>query len=149
VDHIGAGERLFLVTGRAVDRPDKYSIQIGDRAHLTPDGAPWSLVNHSCVPNTAIDFARWDLYALRAIHPGEELGWNYLTTEWELSCPFECGCGADGCDLQIAGFKYLASDRRSQLRPLLSPYIASRLLDTRPGVPQVDHGSGAGYARPA
>ena len=54
-------------------------------------------LNHACRPNTAIDFEKWELYALRHVSPGEELGWNYLTTEWKLSCPFECGCGAATC----------------------------------------------------
>jgi hypothetical protein len=78
--------------------------------------------------NAAIDFERWQLYALRTVSPGEELGWNYLTTEWELSCPFECGCGAAECEHTIRGFKYLSNDRRMALRPLLSPYLRSLVL---------------------
>jgi len=129
---IAPGQALFRVTGRPVRRADKYSIQISAYAHLTPDGAPWSLVNHACRPNAAIHFETGELYALRPVAPGEELGWNYLTTEWELSCPFECGCGAAECEHTIRGFKYLSSDRRMALFPLLSPYLRSLALQRLP-----------------
>src|SRR5581483_7911009 len=127
-DTIATGEPLFRVVGRPVSRADKYSIQIGPRAHLTPDGAPWSLVNHACLPNTAINFERWELFAVRPIESGEELGWNYLTTEWELSSPFTCQCGDKACERIIRGFRYLSVERRTALRPLLSPYLRSRFL---------------------
>jgi hypothetical protein len=78
---IAEGECPFPVVGRWVDRPDRYSIQVDERVHLTPDGAAWSLVNHACRPNVAIDVQRWRLYAIRSIAVGSELGWNYLTTE--------------------------------------------------------------------
>jgi SET domain len=127
-----AGERLFAVTGRPLRRPDRYSVQVGAHVHLTPDGAPWSLVNHSCSPNTAIRFDRWELVALRPIDEGEELTWNYLTTEWELSCPFLCGCATDRCERTIRGFRHLKIESRTRLRPLLSPYLRARFLHGLP-----------------
>src|SRR5947209_13897035 len=81
---IAAGEFLFPVTGRCVGQPDKYSVQLSETMHLAPDGAAWSLVNHACRPNVAIDLEGLRLYAISGIRVGEELGWNYLTTEFEL-----------------------------------------------------------------
>ncbi|MCU1385228.1 MAG: hypothetical protein JWL71_3925 [Acidobacteria bacterium] len=129
VQDIDVGAALFRVIGRPVPRPDKYSIQIAARLHLAPDGAPWSLVNHACAPNTAIDFSQWTLYAVRRIREGEELGWSYLTTEWALSCPFECACGAADCVRRVLGFKFLSARQRAALRPLLSPYLRRRFRE--------------------
>jgi hypothetical protein len=122
-----------------VRKPDRHSIQVGAEVHLTPEGAPWSLVNHSCAPNVRIDFERWELVALRAIEPGEELGWNYLATEWELSSPFQCECGTDECLGLIRGFAHLDHDTRSALGPFVSPFIrACFAADLAISAPAVD-----------
>ena len=122
---INAGEVLFQITGRLVRRPDRHSVQLGAEVHLTPEGAAWSLVNHSCTPNIIIDFDRWELVAHRPIAAGEELGWNYLTTEWDLSSPFQCGCADQDGHREILGFRYLSLDERRMLRPFVSPFIKS------------------------
>jgi SET domain-containing protein len=54
-------------------------------------------VNHSCAPNTYLRRIghHVELYALRAIEPGEELTCDYGETQHEGSLP--CRCGAPGC----------------------------------------------------
>jgi uncharacterized protein len=54
-------------------------------------------VNHSCAPNTYLRRIghRVELYALRAIAPGEELTCNYGETQHAGTLP--CRCGAAGC----------------------------------------------------
>lgn len=131
---IAPGEVLFKITGRLVPRPDRYSVQLAARIHLTPDGAPWSLVNHSCEPNAMIDCARQQIIALRPIPRGNEVSWNYLTTEWELSSPFHCTCASELCVGYIQGFRHLRLLSRQLLLPLLSPFLRSRLLYEFPPV---------------
>jgi hypothetical protein len=122
---IGQGDVLHALVGRLVGVPDRYSVQLGPGLHLAPDGAAWALINHACVPNVYIDFLSWQLRAARAIRPGEELGWNYHTTEWELSCPFECMCASGSCDGVVRGFKHLSPPRQRSLLTLASPFIRS------------------------
>jgi len=54
------------------------------------------------------------------------LNFNYNTTEWSMTSPFPCGCGAACCAGEIRGFRFLSDQQRESIRPLLSPYIAER-----------------------
>lgn len=110
---IHPGEKLCSVTGAVSTRPTRMSLQIGPSLHIEPDQAAWQYINHSCDPNLAVDFTEWRFAAVRSIVAGEELNWNYLTTEWHLSSPFECRCGAKGCFRTIAGFSALDDAQRA------------------------------------
>jgi hypothetical protein len=127
VGPIASGARVLTIGGRPSPAPDMYSIQLSADLHLTPEGALWGFVNHSCDPNLVVDFDRWQLVACREIAPGEELTWNYLTAEWALQSPFECGCGARSCVRRVRGFRYLASLERSAIAGMLSPFLRSQL----------------------
>ncbi len=125
---LGAEERLFRLIGDRVPVPGKYTIQMADNEHLAPeDETLWALINHDCDPNCRIDFASWELVARRPIAAGEEITYNYLSTEWELAAPFDCQCGAPHCHQRIRGFRHLARPHRQVIRPLLSPFLISRL----------------------
>lgn len=124
---IQAGEPLFLIAGERVAKPDTYTIQMDAETHVAPAGATWAMMNHACAPNAAIDFASWRMLALSGVLPGEEVTFNYLTTEWDMASPFRCLCGAPHCPGIIRGFRHLGLARRLALRELLSPFLASRL----------------------
>ena len=115
---IRKGERVFPVEGPMQDFPSRYSVQVGRDRHIEagPENPPWKFLNHSCDPNLALDTEARAFYALREIDAGEELRFNYLTTEWDMATPFECHCGARECFHHVAGFKHL--DRDAQLRLL-------------------------------
>ncbi len=132
VQDIQPQERLIRLSGPAVDRPNKHTIQRAEDEHLTPQGAAWAMINHACAPNCTIDYATWELIAHRSIRVGEEITFNYLSTEWELATPFSCTCGAAQCAGEIRGFRHLDPTQRDHLRPLLSPFLASRLLPRHP-----------------
>ncbi|MFM8220276.1 MAG: SET domain-containing protein-lysine N-methyltransferase [Planctomycetaceae bacterium] len=59
------------------------------------------LLNHSCQPNLAVQ-GQIVLVARRAIEVGEELTYDYETTDTE-GMRFECQCGAPGCRGVIDG----------------------------------------------
>ena len=106
--------------------PGKYTIQVAEHEHLDPVGETlWALINHDCNPNCVIDFTSWELVTRRPIGAGEEITFNYLSTEWELAAPFDCECGAAHCYGRIQGFRHLASFNRRTIRPLLSPFLAA------------------------
>lgn len=124
---IGPDEVVVHYRGAIVSAPAMYTLQIDEHRHLGPSGTAADFVNHSCEPNCAIDFDRLCLVALRPISPGEEITFNYLTTEWELAAPFECRCGATQCMGTLRGFKQLAPAERRALEPHLSPFLRGRL----------------------
>jgi hypothetical protein len=118
-------ERIFRLSGQVVAQPSKYTIQRSESDHLSPDGALWAYVNHACMPNCAIDFETWELVSRWPIRADEEITFNYHSTEWELSSPFNCACSSPNCGRVIRGFRYLDSAQRGNLRALLSPYLRS------------------------
>lgn len=128
---IPAGAEILSLEGELDPVPTRYSVQLGQHAHLreptngptpSPD-TPWCFLNHACAPNAWVDAAaRW-LVALRDIRRGEEVTFDYLTTEWEMAEPFECGCGAARCRGRIGGFSRLGSEQQRELLPLVAPHI--------------------------
>jgi len=111
------GEVICPITGELSATPTFESIQIGPHLHLDM-ARPSSILNHSCDPNGFIDFAKMQYRALRPIKKGEQLTWNYNTSEWELKRPFQCLCGK-----HITGFKCLDANEKSKLFKYLSPYL--------------------------
>jgi hypothetical protein len=128
---IHPGEAVLSLTGEVVEHPDRFTIQIGEGRHLRPEGHAWAYLNHACDPTCAVDVPRMAVVALRPIPGGEELTFNYLTTEWRMAAPFPCGCRSKECLGLIAGMSSLEPAVRRKLRPLCSPYIAS-LIDAEP-----------------
>lgn len=131
------GEHVFRLTGDVHRRPSKYSIQIDVDRHVEPreggNGAPassstsWRYLNHSCDPNLEVEFDATRLVARRDVAAGEELSFNYLTTEWDMAAPFECRCGAAGCFGYVGGFKHLPADQRKRLIDQAAPHVKSRI----------------------
>jgi len=102
---------------------DKYAITVDSSRFLDTTGQPESLLNHSCDPSTYVDFRDWTLRAARALKIGDDLTFDYNTTEYTMEEPFHCVCGALNCHEYIAGFKNLplAAQRGIFLRA--SPYL--------------------------
>ncbi|MFO0828537.1 MAG: SET domain-containing protein [Phycisphaerales bacterium] len=96
---IGAGVAILELVGVVRPTPDRYSVQLDDGAHLHPpdefdaddDRYFWRFLNHSCAPNAA--FAGRTLVALRRIQAGDEITFDYNTTEADMATPFRCRCG--------------------------------------------------------
>lgn len=126
------GDRLLPLRGHPSDRGDRYSIQVGVDRHLKPGGSgegdgteasPWKFLNHSCDPNLEVDLDEACFVARREIAKGEELSFNYLTTEWEMASPFDCICGSSTCFGSIRGFKHLPREEQERLLPAAAPHI--------------------------
>jgi SET domain len=127
---IATGEVVFVLEGEIIEHPSKYSVQIGERRHLEPLSPDPSDVNslihffnHSCDPSTRIDFEDLTVRALRDLEPGEEVTFNYNTTEYEMANPFNCNCNGKNCVGYISGFKHLPVNRRMELISQLAPYL--------------------------
>jgi len=131
---IPAGERILRIDGELAGRPSRYSIQVGEELHVevpataAPDAVPglypWRFLNHSCAPNAVV--RERALLALRPIDAGEEITFDYNATEWELTAPFTCRCGACG-GARIAGLRHLPPDARARVLPNLAPHLRRRL----------------------
>lgn len=113
-DEIQSGETIGTISGEQVTIPElkrRYKagtericdpLQISERLYLDLH-EPWVFLNHSCEPNAGIK-GRSTLFAIADIQPGEEITFDYSTTEWTWKhfgtyCEWEmeCRCGKPRC----------------------------------------------------
>lgn len=134
------GETILEATGVIRGRPTRTSLQIDRDRHLdVPEGAasatyPWQFLEHACRPNAAFRGQR--LEALVAIAPGDELTFDYETTEWELGSPFACACASMGCTGRtIRGFRHLTHEERMRRLPQLRDDLRHLVLADDPAPP--------------
>lgn len=91
-----------------------HALQVGPKAFLSPSGELDDYVNHSCEPNCGIrdDKGRIVLFALNPIGNGDEITFDYATTQaggfWKMSCE----CGASHCRHMIGDFSEMPKDRQ-------------------------------------
>lgn len=86
----------------------KFTIQVGRDRHVDADAVRY--LNHSCVPSVFVDASTGDVVALRPLAAGEDLVFFYPSTEWEMTTPFDCACGHDGCIGKISGASVVSAD---------------------------------------
>jgi hypothetical protein len=65
------------------------------------------------------------IIARRTIAAGDELRFDYNTTEWELAEPFGCNCGAPTCVGVAMGFAHLSFTRQQILLRNAAPHIGA------------------------
>ncbi len=115
---------VFYLNGTITTQPTRYTIQLGPRKHLTFPSIRktnddldycWQYLNHSCEPNGYMSTAEFTFRALRDIAPGEEITFNYLTTESEMAVPFTCICGSASCFGLIQGRNFLNPNESARL----------------------------------
>ena len=92
---IAAGQVVYTLSGPTLTHPTRTSIQV-DATHHVED-ALGQFVNHHCTPSVKV--VGHQLVALRDIHCGDSITFDYNATEDDMSDPFKCSC----CDRWIAG----------------------------------------------
>lgn len=126
LEAIEVGEVLVCLRHVFVDKPERHTIQLDEHVHQAGTGEMDDYFNHSCDPNAYLDFQRVQFVARKPLAPGEEISFNYLTSEWDMAAPFTCGCGTPACVGEIRGFLHLTPEQRAALAPWISPYLQRR-----------------------
>lgn len=110
---IHKGDEVLKLTGRIITKPTKYTIQLCENKHLesfssdyNDNNSVWRYINHSCSPNCIVDTINLKIIADKNILPGEEITFDYNTTEYEMVSPFNCACKNEMCKGEIKGSKY-------------------------------------------
>lgn len=132
VRSIARGGTLFRIEGRETPVATKYSVQVGWETHLDQGDARdaqdrvarrfWRYMNHACGPSTVIRDR--DVIALRDIGAGEDVTFDYNTTEWDMAEPFECRCGGAMCVGVVRGARHLTAAQREARSASMPGYLA-------------------------
>ncbi|PRY16999.1 SET domain-containing protein-lysine N-methyltransferase [Pseudosporangium ferrugineum] len=126
-DFVPLGAVVVSWAATAVEIPaDRYTVQVGRNRHIDTDAVRY--LNHSCVPSTFVDAVTGNVVALRPLSPGDPLTFFYPATEWEMTSPFDCWCGNDGCLTRVTGARILPADtlRRYALNDHIRDLLAER-----------------------
>jgi uncharacterized protein len=101
---------------------DAHTIQYDVDKHASID-LPARFVNHICgvanigiqviygkdkkcaIGDKNVDDISFEFYAMKEIRMGEEILWDYETTEYDMLSKFECLCGSPVCRKKLTGFR--------------------------------------------
>jgi hypothetical protein len=136
LQRVKAGELLVvwggeIVTGeRLAEMPaeeHRLCVQVEEDLYLwTTHEGPADWVNHSCDPNSGL-VGQIGLVALRDIDPGEEICFDYATTDGSGYDEFECHCGALECRGRVTGEDWRRPELQTRYRGQFSPYLQRRI----------------------
>ncbi len=120
------GETVCMMRGEKIEFNElkkRYSsgkekicnpLQIGEKTYVDL-AAPYVFINHSCDPNCGIR-KKGELFALKNIKKGEELTYDYSTSEWTYEkfgkyrdWAMECNCNSKKCRGTVGQFPMLDS----------------------------------------
>ncbi|CAN0375012.1 unnamed protein product [Ectocarpus sp. 12 AP-2014] len=110
-----ANQVLFArVEGLVTGVKTRHSVQVSKERHLEA-GGNLVLMNHSCEPNCQLEvvdtaeqpYLRVTVRAPR-VQPNELLTIDYNAMEIDMTCPFDCQCGAVRCRGCVSGFSNLS-----------------------------------------
>jgi hypothetical protein len=87
---------------------------------------PGDSINHSCSPNCQLRNAT-QLITMRDIAVGEELTYDYATSDTSDYDEFECACGSDNCRVRITGNDWKLLDLQSRYQNMFSPYVQRKI----------------------
>lgn len=90
------GNKVLLIEGVETAIRDKFTIQISKEKHIFPNENSGKYINHSCSPNLKKD-ENFVFIAYRDILKGDEITFDYETTEDEIAEAFVCLCGSENC----------------------------------------------------
>lgn len=101
------GDAVVLSNSLGLIPQDSHTLQRAKDEHFMID-LPARFINHSCNGNIGIqdnDSGAYDFFALKDIERGEELRWDYETSEFEILGFEDCFCGDAKCRGTLGGFK--------------------------------------------
>jgi hypothetical protein len=87
-------------------------------------------INHSCNPNCQLRNAT-QLIAMQEIAVGEELTYDYATSDASDYDEFDCACGSDECRGRVTGNDWLIPEIQNRYNKSFSPYIQRKIKAAR------------------
>lgn len=111
----------------------KYACQIGDDDFCFQQG-DIMYINHSCDPT-----GWWESYGIltarRDINPGEEIAYDYSTSDIQLNYKMECRCGNDACRGVVTDKDYLDTDFQQRYAGHLPMHVMEAIKQAKANEP--------------
>jgi hypothetical protein len=104
---------------------DWYGFQCGVDRYSSPQGLSREM-NHSCDPNTWWSGST-SLVARRDIEAGEEITYDYSTTDVDHVFEMECSCGGPLCRGTISNRDYLDPEWQKRYGTNLPPHVLAAI----------------------
>lgn len=109
------------------DRDRSLCLQVEDRLFLVPRPiGEGDYVNHSCNPNAGLS-GQIGLVALRDIHPGEEVCFDYAMCDTMPYDEFNCECGQSNCRGSVSGNDWQKPELQKRYAGYFSPHVQRRI----------------------
>jgi hypothetical protein len=126
------GDTIF--TWEGIEKNGRYPWYVGDRwlqigkyRWIAPFGNnPGYYINHSCNPNAGIKDSI-KIVAMKNIRRGEEVTFDYSTSESENGWYLVCNCGNKNCRGIIRSYEFLSTELRLKYRGFISEYLGKRM----------------------
>jgi hypothetical protein len=98
-------------------------LQIGLYEWIDPyENNPGYYINHSCNPNSGIRNSV-EMVAMRDTKKGEEVTFDYSTSESEDGWYLICHCGEKNCRRIIKPYEFLSKELKLKYRDFVSEYL--------------------------
>jgi hypothetical protein len=106
----------------------RFVLQVEEGRFLAPLDTidPAEYINHCCHPNTGLS-GQIALVALRDIAAGEEITFDYATSDSSDFLGFACICDKSPCRGRVAAEDWRRPDVRARNRGHFSPYLQRRI----------------------
>lgn len=126
--HFDKGETVLVGRGiQVLSTRTLHSIQTNFEVHVLLD-EPAIFLNHCCSPNVGVrnnSQGGYDFVSLTKIAEGEEIVYDYETTETAFAGQFQCQCGSPNCRKQLRGFFALPRKIRERYGAFIADYLKS------------------------
>ncbi len=138
-EDIKKGETVFKLSGPLVRREMRSEreskrfinwIGVGKNLWINPNPTKHRHFNHSCDPNTAILKGR-TVVAIRSIKKGEEITFDYSSTDTDPLWRMECKCDSKNCRRVIGSVFLLEPKTFEQRAHYIRPFASNEYLRAR------------------
>lgn len=105
-----------------------HGIQVEEHVYQLPlvEGDPSDYFNHSCEPNAGLD-GQICLVAMRDIHTGEEVCFDYAMSDSSDYDEFDCHCGSPRCRIKVTGNDWKLPELQERYKGYFMPYLQRRI----------------------
>lgn len=143
---LAAGTVINVFREPVEGRPTMHTVQFDETTHVAPTlGAEF--ISHACAgTNTRIvvhdDRKAASFVVTKDVDAGEDLSFNYNTTEWDMNSPFPCECAdckASGVTRSVRGFKHLSNADRMLIMNEVSPFVRQRTMEELKEIHEMIH----------